>query len=106
MMILRVILILTSFFAGSQLLSATTYKLTQVTTVADGNMYVFVESKHALTIVNSSAIQSTTSFNTTGLEGNESYVWTLESATGGYYMKMSNDKYLNNTSRQDWKAGR
>lgn len=105
MMILRVILILTSFFAGSQLLSATTYKLTQVTTVADGNMYVFVESKHALTIVNSSAIQSTTSFNTTGLEGNESYVWTLESATGGYYMKMSNDKYLNNTSSTNMAAG-
>ena len=105
MMILRVILILTSLFAGSQLLSATTYKLTQVTTVADGNKYVFVESEHALTIVNSSAIQSTTSYNTTGLAGTENYVWTLESATGGYYMKMSNGKYLvSNTNTTDMKT--
>ena len=105
MMILRVILILTSFFAGSQLLSATTYKLTQVTTVADGNMYVFVESDHALvSSISNNALQSTTSFNTTGLAGNESYVWTLESATGGYYMKMSNGKYLNNTSSTNMAA--
>ena len=105
MMILRVILILTSFFAGSQLLSATTYKLTQVTTVADGNKYVFVESGHALvSSISNNALQSTTSFNTTGLAGNESYVWTLESATGGYYMKMSNGKYLNNTSSTNMAA--
>ena len=105
MMILRVILILTSIFAGSQFLYATTYKLTQVTTVADGNKYVFVDSGHALTIVNSSALQSVTPFNTTGLAGTENYVWTLESATGGYYMKMSNGKYLvSNTNTTDMKT--
>ena len=105
MMILRVILILTSIFAGSQFLYATTYKLTQVTTVADGNKYVFVESGHALvSSISNNALQSTTSFNTTGLAGNESYVWTLESATGGHYLKMSNGNYLNNTSSTNMAA--
>lgn len=106
LMTLRAILLLASLFAGSQLLSATTYKLTQVTTVADGNMYVFVESDHALvSSISNNALQSTTSFNTTGLAGNESYVWTLESATGGYYMKMSNGKYLvSNTNTTDMKT--
>ena len=79
----------------------TTYKLTQVTSVSAGNKYVLVEGTHALTTVNSNAVQSTTSFSSTGLSGTESYIWTLESATGGFYMKMSDGKYLNNTGSEN-----
>ena len=106
LMTLRAILLLASLFAGSLLLPATTYKLTQVTEVADGNKYVFVENNHALvSSISNNALQSITPFNTTGLAGTENYVWTLESATGGYYMKMSNEKYLNNTSSTNMAAG-
>ena len=50
----------------------------------------------------SSALQTTNSYNTTGLTGTETYVWTLETATNGYYMKNANGTgnfpYLNNGS--------
>ena len=106
LMTLRAILLLASLFAGSLLLPATTYKLTQVTEVADGNKYVFVENNHALvSSISNNALQSITPFNTTGLAGTENYVWTLESATGGYYIKMSNGKYLvSNTNTTDMKT--
>ena len=110
MILLRGFFLLIALLVGYQSLLATTYKLTQVTAVADGNKYVFVESGHALTTVSSSAIQSTTSYNTTGLAGTESYVWTLESGTGGYYVKMSDEKYLvskNNSAdmkTESWKG--
>ena len=75
----------------------TTYKLTQVTEVAAGNRYVLVENGHALiSSISSNAVQSTTSFVLTGLTGSENYIWTLQSATGGFYMKMSTGNYLNN----------
>ncbi len=79
-----------------------TYKLTQVTSVSAGNKYVFVQSGHAMNAtVTSSALQTTTSYNTTGLAGTEVYVWTLETATGGFYMKnvsLNSNQYLNNAS--------
>ena len=83
-----------------------TYKLTQVTEVAAGNRYVLVENGHALTTLDKDkkAIKSTTTFSTTGLTGTETYVWSLESTTGGFYMKMSDNKYLNNSSGTDMKA--
>ena len=69
-----------------------TYKLTQVTEVAAGNRYVFVEGGNALIAsISSNAVQLTT-----GLTGSENYIWTLQSASGGFYMKMSTGKYLNN----------
>ena len=78
-----------------------TYKLTQVSSVSAGKKYVFVQSGYAMTTISSSAIQTTTSYNTTGLAGNEAYVWELLNATGGFYMtnpSVGNNKYLKNTS--------
>lgn len=81
---------------------AETYKLEQVTSVAAGEKYVFEQSRHVMNnTVSSSALQTRTSYNTTGLSGTETYVWTLETATGGYYMKnvsLSSGSYLNNSS--------
>ena len=34
----------------------------------------------------------------TGLAGTEAYVWTLESASGGFYLRSSNNRYLTNSS--------
>ncbi len=80
----------------------TTYKLEQVTSVAAGEKYVFEQSGYVMNnTISSSALQTTTSYNTTGLSGTETYVWTLETATGGYYMKnvsLSSYPYLNNSS--------
>lgn len=81
---------------------ATTYKLTQVTSVSAGNKYVFVQDGYAMmSLVTSSALQTTNSYSTTGLLGTESYVWTLESATGGYRLRsvsLSSNYYVNNSS--------
>ena len=76
---------------------AIAYKLTKVTSVSSGNRYVFERNGRVLTTVSSSAIQTTDQYSMTGLSGNESYIWQLSSASGGYYMKMSDGKYLKNT---------
>ena len=83
----------------------TTYKLEQVTSVAAGEKYVFEQNGHVMdNTISRSALQTTTPYNnynnTTGLSGTETYVWTLETATGGFYMKnvsLSSDSYLNNS---------
>lgn len=79
-----------------------TYKLTQVTSVSAGNKYVFVSNSYALSnSVSNSALQ-TSSYSSTGLSGTEAYVWTLESATGGFYLKnvsLKSNQYLNNASK-------
>ena len=77
-----------------------TYKLTKVTSVSAGEKYVFEQGGYVMNnSVSSSALQCTNSYKTTGLEGTEAYVWTLESATGGFYMKNVNkSQYLNNSS--------
>ncbi len=93
----RNLLLLSMLFVSITAWGDTTYKLTQVTEVAAGNKYVFVEGGNALIAsISSNAVQSTTSFVTTGLTGSENYIWTLQSASGGFYMKMSTGKYLNN----------
>ena len=90
------------FFIGiSNVLGDTTYKLTLVSSAVEaGNKYVFVQDGYAMNnSVSSSALQCTNSYKTQGLEGTESYVWTLETATGGFYMKnISKNTYLNNSS--------
>ena len=82
---------------------ATTYKLTKVTSVEAGKLYVFERNSHVFNnTCASSALQTTASYNTTGLEGTESYVWTLETATSGYYLKnvsLSTNPYLANASK-------
>ncbi|MBR6847106.1 MAG: InlB B-repeat-containing protein [Bacteroidales bacterium] len=87
----------------------TTYKLTQVTSVSAGNKYVFVRDSHALSnTIDSKALQTTDSYSTTNLEGNEVFVWTLEAATGGFYLKnvsLSSNQYINNSSKTDMAFG-
>ena len=98
----RNLLLLSMLFVSITAWGDTTYKLTQVTEVAAGNKYVFVENGNALlTTVSSKAVQSTKSFSTTGLTGSESYIWTLETATGGFYLKKSSSNYLSNESGTD-----
>ena len=81
---------------------ATTYKLTKVTSVSAGEKYVFEQGGYVMNnSVSSSALQCTNSYNTTGLTGTETYIWTLESADGGFYMRNVNLKsnyYLKNSS--------
>ena len=84
-------------------LAAGTYKLQQVTSVEAGEKYVFEQGGYVMNnTCSSSALQTTNSYNTTGLTGTETYVWTLESATNGYYMKNANGTgnfpYLNSSS--------
>ena len=89
---------------------ADTYKLTAVTSVSAGNKYVFVESGNALTNATASSgrLQSTTTFKTTELLGTETYVWTLESTTGGFLMKnlsLASNQYLRNTQTDGTNLG-
>lgn len=102
----RNLLLLGMLFVSITAWGDTTYKLTQVTSVTAGNKYVFVENGNALTTLDKDkkAIKSTTTFSTTGLTGTEAYVWSLESTTGGFYMKMSDNKYLNNSTSTEMKA--
>ena len=80
----------------------TSYKLEQVTSVEADGLYVFEQDGYVMNnTVSSNALQTTNSYNTTGLAGTETYVWTLESANGGFYMKnvrLSSNNYLNNAS--------
>ena len=79
-----------------------TYKLQAVTSIEAGGLYVFEQNGHVMNnTVSNSALQTTDSYNTTGLEGTETYVWTLETATNGFYLKnvsLSSNQYLNNSS--------
>ena len=96
-----IVAVMTTALAGT-VKAETTYKLQQVTSVEAGGMYVFEQGGYVMNNnCSSSALQTTNIYNTTGLVGTETYVWTLESATNGYYMKnvnLSNLPYLNNTS--------
>ena len=80
----------------------TTYHLSQVSSVEAGNMYVFVRNSRALgNTVSSKALQTVSTYSTTNLTGSEAYVWLLETATNGYYLKnvsLSTNQYLNNAS--------
>lgn len=97
-------LLLCAFIVGNVVgLLAQTYNLSRVTTVEAGHLYVFVQAGYAMNnTISSSALQCVTDYKSFGLEGTENYVWTLEEANGGFYMKnvslTSNSSYLNNTS--------
>ena len=86
--------------------SAATYKLQKVTSVQDGGLYVFEQDGHVMgATVSSNALQTTTTYNRTGLTGTEAYVWTLEAGTSGnnsgFYMRTvskSSSFYLCNSS--------
>lgn len=99
---LKAWLILACLLVGVGESVAETYKLQQVTSVSAGEKYVFVQDTHAFgSTVSSSALQTVEGYKTTGLAGTEAYVWTLETATGGFYMKnvsLTSNPYLNNSS--------
>ena len=78
----------------------TTYKLQKVTSIEVGSLYVFEQDGYVMNnTVSSSALQTTNSYNTTGLDGTETYIWSIETASNGYYFKnVSEGKYLNNAS--------
>ncbi|MDE6634238.1 MAG: Ig-like domain-containing protein, partial [Bacteroidaceae bacterium] len=82
----------------------TTYKLVQVTSVEAGGLYVFEQAGRVMgnEINSSNALQTVSSYSTRRLTGTEAYVWTLETAKGGFYMKnVSIGMYLNNKSGAD-----
>ena len=86
------------------------YKLVQVTEVKAGGLYVFEQKGYVMNnTIPSNALQTTNSYKAKGLSGTETYVWTLESATGGFYMKNvsngSSEAYLNNSSSTNLSFG-
>ena len=96
-------LLLCALVVGSaSVWAATTYKLTQVSSVEAGSLYVFEQAGHVMNnSVSSSALQTTDTYKTSGLAGTETYVWTLETANGGFYLKnvsLKSNQYLNNAS--------
>ena len=103
-----IVAVMTTALAGTAL-AETTYKLQQVTSVEEGGLYVFEQGGYVMSNeCSSSALQTTNSYNTTGLSGTETYVWTLESATGGFYMKnvsLTNYPYLYNTTKTNVSFG-
>ena len=100
--VIQTILLLYVLVAGSSSAWATTYKLEKTTSVEAGSLYVFEQEGHVMkNTISSNALQTTTSYAITGLSGLETYVWCLESATGGFYMKnvsKASKEYLNNTT--------
>lgn len=79
-----------------------TYHLEPVTSVKAGSLYVFEQGGHVMNnTVSDGALQTTATYSTYGLTGNETYVWKLETATGGFYMRnvsLTAANYLNNSS--------
>lgn len=98
--IIKLLFIMILSFCCSSLSAQITYKLVQVTSVSAGGLYVFEQDGYVMSnSISSNALTTTNSFSTTGLTGNESYIWTLEIATGGFKMKnVSVSKYLANSS--------
>ncbi|MBQ8064693.1 MAG: hypothetical protein IJ200_03430 [Prevotella sp.] len=103
--LVKSLLLLCALVAGSGSVWAdTTYKLTKVTSVEDGGLYVFEQDGYVMNnTVSSSALQTTNSYKTTGLTGSETYVWQLivQGSSTNYYMKnvsLSSNYYLANSS--------
>lgn len=98
--------LLVMFFGIASSVSATTYRLQRVTSVENGQKYVFEQAGYVMSNSltgsgSSTSLQTTNSFNTVGLSGTEAYVWTLESDDDSFKMKNNNktgEKYLANPS--------
>ena len=95
-------MLLTMMASTGTMWGQTTYKLQQVTSVEAGGLYVFEQDGYVMNnTVSSSALQTTNSYQTSGLNGTETYVWTLETASNGFYMKnvyLTSNQYINNAS--------
>jgi len=103
-LLLKIFFLLCALIVGSTSAWAqTTYRLQAVTSVEVGKLYVFEQAGYVMNnTCASSALQCTDTYNTAGLTGTETYVWTLETATGGFYMKnvsLKSNQYLNNASK-------
>jgi len=84
---MRIVFLLFCMLYGT-CVEAQVYRLERVTEVEDGGMYVFEQEGRVFgNSFAGRALQTTSDFKYGGLRGDESYVWTLESAKGGFYMK-------------------
>lgn len=96
------VLCLLSIVEAGSCWAETTYKLQQVTSVVAGEKYVFVQDTHAMgATIENYTLQTVSEYKTNELIGNEPYVWSLETATGGFYIKnesLTTKPYLRNTS--------
>jgi len=73
-------------FLGNSLF-AQLYRLEKVSVIDSEGMYVFEQEGRVFTVIKNTYLQTTDSYATSNLTGNEPYVWTLEQKSGGFYMK-------------------
>lgn len=81
-------------------LFATTYRLKRVSSVEDGNYYVFEKSGHVMiNSSNSNALETTESFNFSGISTSETYVWQIDGVKAGLRLYSYNSSnYLSATN--------
>lgn len=87
------------------------YNAGKVTTDADivaGGLYIIEQAGHVLSSPASDKKAPTeATYKTSGLSTTESYVWTLETSTNGFYLKnMSDDNYLKANSDGDMSSAK
>jgi len=101
---LRSILLLCALMLGvGSVWGDSTYYLKRVTTIENDGKYVFMLDNMVLSnTVSNNALQATKTYKTTGLTGNEAYVWTIEIGSSKTYLRnlsnSSNSQYLKNAS--------
>lgn len=79
---------------GEMAWGETTYRLQQVTSVEAGGLYVFEQDGYVMkNSISSSGLQTTNSYQSKGLTGTENYIWKLQEAKGGYYMRNVSNGY-------------
>lgn len=91
---------------GNSAWAERTYKLTKVTKVENGGLYVFEQGGYVMNnTCASSALQTTNIYSVSGLTGTETYIWKLTSSSNKGFKMMNvsldeNNKsaYLENTS--------
>ena len=71
---------------------AVTYRLQRVTNVKAGEKYVFEQAGRVMNnTISNNALETTNSYKTYGLTGDEGYVWTLATAKEDLYIKNGNN---------------
>lgn len=82
------------------------YNAGKVTTSSDivaGGLYIIEQAGHVLSSpASDKKVPTEATYKTSGLSATESYVWTLETSTNGFYLKnMSDNKYLKTNNDGD-----
>lgn len=78
---------------------AVTYRLQRVTNVKAGEKYVFEQAGRVMkNTISSYALETTNSYKTYGLTGDEGYVWTIYSANEEYIIRYNSSTILSNPS--------